>query len=142
VQNFTDIDDKMIKRADEEGTGIKELADKYIEEYFIDAAGLGIKEASVHPKATENIEAIIDMIKELENKGYAYYVNGDVYFDTRKFKEYGKLSHQSLEDLEHGARVEVDEESVILWTLLCGRLKSLVNLHGTALGAKEGRGGI
>jgi cysteinyl-tRNA synthetase len=108
VQNFTDIDDKMIKKADEEGIGIKELADKYIEEYFIDAAGLGIKEASVHPKATENIEAIIEMIKELENKGYAYSVNGDVYFDTRRFKEYGKLSHQSLEDLDHGARVEVD----------------------------------
>jgi cysteinyl-tRNA synthetase len=112
VQNFTDIDDKMIKRANEEGVGVKELADKYIEEYFVDAAGLGIKEASVHPRATENIEAIIEMIKELENKGYAYSVNGDVYFDTRRFKEYGKLSHQSLEDLEHGARVEVDERKL------------------------------
>jgi cysteinyl-tRNA synthetase len=109
VQNFTDIDDKMIKRASEEGITVKELADRFIKEYFIDAEGLGIKEATVHPKATDNIDAIIDLVKKLEEKGYAYAVNGDVYFDTKKFNEYGKLSGHNLEDLESGARVDVDE---------------------------------
>ena len=106
IQNFTDIDDKMIKRANEEGIEVQELAQKYIDEYFKDAKGLGIKEASLHPKATENIDAIIEIIKKLEEKGFAYNVDGDVYFSTQKFKEYGKLSHQSIEDLELGSRVE------------------------------------
>lgn len=110
IQNFTDIDDKMIKRAKEEGISVKELAEKFINEYFIDAKGLGIKKATVHPRATENIDAIIELIKKLEEKGYAYEVDGDVYFSTRKFKEYGKLSHQSMDDLESGARVSVDEK--------------------------------
>jgi len=109
VQNFTDIDDKMIKRANEEGITVAELAEKFINEYFTDAKGLGIKEATVHPKATGNIDAIIELIKKLEDKGYAYAIDGDVYFNTRCFEEYGKLSHQSLEDLEHGARISVDE---------------------------------
>jgi len=110
VQNFTDIDDKMIKRANEEGITVKELADKFIAEYFIDAKGLGIEEATVHPKATENIDAIIDLIKTLEDKGYAYNVDGDVYFSVKKFKEYGKLSHQPLENLEAGARIDVEDK--------------------------------
>lgn len=109
VQNFTDIDDKMIKRAAEENTTVKEIADKYIEEYFKDAKGLNIKEATVHPKATENIDAIIDMIKELMDKGYAYEVDGDVYFEVEKCENYGKLIHQSLDDLQSGARIDVDE---------------------------------
>jgi len=120
VQNFTDIDDKMIKNANAEGITVKELADRFIEEYFIDAKGLGIKEATVHPKATENIEAIIDTVKKLEEKGYAYNVDGNVYFRTKKFKEYGKLSHQPLEDLESGARIEINEDKedpmdFVLW---------------------------
>lgn len=109
VQNFTDIDDKMIKRANEEGITVKELADRFIAEYFIDAKGLGIKEATVHPKATENIDSIVELIKTLEDKGYAYAAGGDVYFSVKKFKEYGKLSHQPLENLEAGARIEVDD---------------------------------
>ncbi len=109
VQNFTDIDDKMIKRANEEGITVKELADRFIKEYFVDAEGLGIKKATVHPKATENIDAIIEIISTLIDKGFAYVADGDVYFDTRKFKEYGKLSHQKLDDLEAGARIDVDE---------------------------------
>lgn len=107
VQNFTDIDDKMIKRANEENITVKELADRFISEYFTDSKGLGIKEATVHPKATENIDAIIDIINKLIEKGYAYNVDGDVYFRVKKFKEYGKLSHQPLENLEAGARIEV-----------------------------------
>lgn len=110
VQNFTDIDDKMIKRAEEESITVKELADRFIKEYFVDARGLGIKEATVHPKATENIDAIIEMIKVLIDKGYAYTLDGDVYFDTSKFTEYGKLSHQNIEDLSLGIRIDVHEK--------------------------------
>ena len=110
VQNFTDIDDKMINKANELGITVKELADQYIAEYFKDADGLGIKRATVHPRATENIDAIIGIIRELEEKGYAYNVNGDVYFAAKKFKEYGKLSHQPLEDLESGARININED--------------------------------
>lgn len=120
VQNFTDIDDKMINKANEEGITVKELAEKFIEEYFIDAKGLGIKEATVHPRATEEIDAIIDLIKKLEEKGYTYNVDGDVYFSVRKYKDYGKLSHQSLEDLESGARIDINESKrdpidFVLW---------------------------
>lgn len=110
VQNFTDIDDKMIKRANEEGVTVKELADRFIDEYFKDAGALGIKQATVHPRATENIDAIIELISTLEEKGYAYNVNGDVYFRVKKFVPYGKLSHQPLENLEAGARIDVGEQ--------------------------------
>lgn len=109
VQNFTDIDDKMIKNANEQGITVKELADKFIGEYFTDAQGLGIKEATIHPKATENIDAIIDTVETLVEKGYAYESNGDVYFETKKFADYGKLSKQPLEDLEAGARIDVTD---------------------------------
>jgi cysteinyl-tRNA synthetase len=109
VQNFTDIDDKLIKRAKEEGVTVKEIAEKYIEEYFRDADALGIERADYHPRATENIPEIIEIIKTLQNKGYAYEVEGDVYYRARKFEDYGKLSHQNLEELEAGARVQVEE---------------------------------
>ncbi|MBE7019282.1 MAG: cysteine--tRNA ligase [Ruminococcaceae bacterium] len=110
VQNFTDIDDKMIKRANEEGITVRELADRFIKEYYTDAKGLGVKEADVHPRATDVIPQIIKMCETLIEKGYAYEVNGDVYFETKKFKNYGKLSHQPLEDLEAGARINVNED--------------------------------
>lgn len=109
VQNFTDVDDKIIKRANEEGSTFEEISKKYIEEFWTDAHGLNFKDATVHPKATENIDEIIDIIKSLEEKGYAYAVNGDVYFRTLKFKEYGKLSHQPIEDLQSGARIAVGD---------------------------------
>ena len=109
VQNFTDVDDKIIKRANEENLTFKEISEKYIEEYKIDAKGLNVRDASVHPKATENIDEIIDIIRLLEEKGYAYAVEGDVYFSTKKFSEYGKLSHQPLDDLEAGARISIGE---------------------------------
>ncbi len=110
VQNFTDIDDKMINKANEMGITVKELADQYIEEYFKDADGLGIKRATWHPRATDNIDAIIEIVKALEEKGYAYNVGGDVYFAAKKFDQYGKLSHQPLEDLESGARININED--------------------------------
>lgn len=110
VQNFTDVDDKMINKANELGISVKQLADEYIAEYFTDAQGLGIKKATVHPRATENIDAIIKLVSELEKKGYAYNVDGNVYYRTKKFKDYGKLSHQPLEDLESGARIDINED--------------------------------
>ena len=109
VQNFTDIDDKIIKRANEEGTTYDVISKKYIEEFWKDANGLNFKKATVHPKATENIDEIIDIISTLIEKGYAYQAENDVYFRTLKFKDYGKLSHQPIDDLESGARIAVGE---------------------------------
>ncbi|MDP4088603.1 MAG: cysteine--tRNA ligase [Bacillota bacterium] len=109
VQNFTDIDDKMIKKANEENTSVKELGDRYIDEYYKDADGLNIERATVNPRATQFIDEIIDFVSELIDKGFAYEVDGDVYFSTKKFGDYGKLSGQNLEDLQAGARIDVDE---------------------------------
>lgn len=109
VQNFTDVDDKLIKRAAEENSTVPALADKYIAEYYKDAQGLGIKPATVHPRATETIGEIIDMVKTLIDKGHAYVIGGDVYFDTESFSGYGKLSHRDMEQQEAGARIEVNE---------------------------------
>ncbi len=109
VQNFTDIDDKLIKKANEEGTTVPEVAKRYIAEFWTDAKGLNVREATTHPKATENIDAIIEIISRLVEKGYAYEADGDVYFRATKFEEYGKLSHQPLEDLEAGARIDIAE---------------------------------
>lgn len=110
VQNFTDVDDKMIRRAAEEGTDIKTVADKYIAEYMVDARGLGIETADVHPRATEEIEAIIRIVSTLIEKGHAYESEGDVYFSTRSFEGYGKLSKTDVDDLESGARIEIGEK--------------------------------
>ncbi|MBU5487223.1 cysteine--tRNA ligase [Clostridium sp. MSJ-8] len=112
VQNFTDIDDKMIKRANEENISVKEVGDKYIAEYYKDADGLNIERATVNPRATEYIQDIIEFVSELIDKGYAYESAGDVYFSTKKFKGYGKLSGQNLEELQAGAsnRVNLDEK--------------------------------
>lgn len=109
VQNFTDIDDKMINRANEMGITVAELAEKYIAEYYADADALGIRRATVNPRATHEIPAIIDIIEKLIEKGHAYEADGDVYFSVPSFPEYGKLSKQSLEELNAGARIEVDE---------------------------------
>lgn len=110
VQNFTDVDDKIINKAREEGVSAGEVSEKYIEEYYKDAAALNVKKASVHPKVTETMEDIIQFVEDLIKKGYAYEVDGDVYYSTRKFKDYGKLSKQNIEDLESGARIEIGEK--------------------------------
>ncbi len=121
VQNFTDIDDKLITQSIEEGVSVKELAEKYIQEYMTDAEGLNIDEASIiHPKATETMDEIIAFIAELEEKGYAYAVNGNVYFEVTKVKNYGKFSRKNIEDLVSGARILVNKEKknpldFILW---------------------------
>ena len=110
VQNFTDVDDKIIKRANEENSTFEEISENYIKEFWTDAHGLNFKDATVHPKATENIDEIIEIIKTLEEKGYAYAVDGDVYYRTLKFKDYGKLSHQPIDDLQSGARIAVGDK--------------------------------
>lgn len=110
VQNFTDVDDKIIKKANEEGVSSLDISEKYIAEYKVDAKGLNVLEATHHPKVTENMDNIIDVVKTLIEKGHAYESNGDVYFSTHSFSEYGKLSHMPLEDLESGARVDVSDQ--------------------------------
>ncbi|MDD2189771.1 MAG: cysteine--tRNA ligase [Eubacteriales bacterium] len=110
VQNFTDVDDKIINKAREEGITAGEVSEKYIEEYYKDAKALNVDKATAHPKVTENMNEIIAFVSGLIEKGYAYESVGDVYFSARSFKEYGKLSKQNIEDLESGARIEVDDK--------------------------------
>ena len=110
VQNFTDIDDKMINKANEEGITVRELADRYIAEYFRDADGLNIRRATVHPRATDSIEEMLKIIQTLMDKGYAYLLEDGVYFDTAKFEDYGKLSHHKLDELEAGASDRVSSD--------------------------------
>jgi len=105
VSNFTDIDDKVIKKANELGTTFVDIAERYIKEYFKDADCLNIGRADVYPRATEHIADIIKFINGLESKGYAYEVEGDVFFEVSRFKEYGKLSKQNLEEIRSGERV-------------------------------------
>ena len=109
VSNITDIDDKLIKKANEEGITVAEVAERYIAEYKKDAEGLGVRPANVHPRATEVVDKIIEIVSHLVEKGYAYESNGDVYFRVHKFEDYGKLSHMPIEDLEAGSRVDVSE---------------------------------
>lgn len=110
IQNFTDVDDKIIKKANELGKTSSEISENAIKEYFTDAEGLNVRRADVHPKVTENMDIIIDIVKTLVEKGFAYAADGDVYFDASKFPEYGKLSHQPLDELKAGARIEVGEK--------------------------------
>ena len=109
VQNFTDVDDKIIKKSIEEGIPASEVSEKYIAEYFKDAHGLNVMDADVHPKVTQSMDIIIDIVKTLVEKGYAYESNGDVYFRTLKFRDYGKLSGMPIEDLQAGARIDISE---------------------------------
>lgn len=109
VQNFTDVDNKIIKRANEEGSSAAQVAEKYIAEYKTDAHGLNVMDADVHPQVTTCMQDIIDFVKALVDSGHAYEADGDVYFRTSSFPEYGKLSKNSMEDLQAGARIGVDE---------------------------------
>jgi cysteinyl-tRNA synthetase len=120
VQNFTDVDDKIIKRAKDEHVSEKEIADKFIGEYFKDAEALSIRKATYHPRVTEHIPEIIDIIKRLEANGLIYMLDGDVYYDTARFEKYGRLGKQNLEELEAGSRVELAEgkrsiSDFVLW---------------------------
>ena len=111
IQNFTDIDDKLIRKANEEGCTVQEIADRYIQEYYVDADALGVERATCNPRATEHVQQIIDLVQTLIDKGHAYATdNGDVYFSVRSFPGYGKLSGQSIDDLESGARIDPTEQ--------------------------------
>lgn len=112
VQNFTDVDDKIINKAIQEDLDAMSIANRFIEEYFTDADALGIRRATVHPKVSEHIGNIIKIVKTLEKKGFAYEVEGDVYFNMKAFKDYGKLSGQNIDELEAGSRVEVSDMKV------------------------------
>lgn len=109
VQNFTDVDDKLIRAAKENGTTVPAIAEKFINEYFTDARGLGVHDATIHPRATENIDKIIEIVKTLIDKGHAYVSGNDVYFDSQSDNKYGKLSHHNMDELEAGARIDVNE---------------------------------
>jgi cysteinyl-tRNA synthetase len=110
VSNFTDVDDKLIRAANQLGEDVPAIADRFIQAYFEDVTALGCKKADIHPRVMENMDIIIEFIDQLIQKGYAYESEGDVYFRTRKFDDYGKLSHQSIDDLQVGARIEVGEK--------------------------------
>lgn len=110
VQNFTDVDDKIIDKARDEGVTPGEISERFIKEYYKDAQALNVKKATVHPKVTENIDEIIKFVSGLIAKGFAYEINGDVYFDTKKVPDYGKLSRQNTEELYSGCRVEIGEQ--------------------------------
>lgn len=120
VSNFTDVDDKLIRVANELGEDVPTIAERFIKAYFEDVSALGCRRADVHPRVTESMEMIIDFIQTLIDKGYAYESEGDVYYHTRKFDEYGKLSHQSIDELRVGARIAVGEKKqdsldFVLW---------------------------
>ncbi|MBU5443735.1 cysteine--tRNA ligase [Paenibacillus sp. MSJ-34] len=120
VSNFTDVDDKLIRKAEQTGSTVPEVADKFIAAFYEDVEALGVRRADLNPRVTDNIEEIIAFIQDLVDKGYAYAKEGDVFFRTLKFAEYGKLSHQNLEELQFGVRIEVDErkenpEDFVLW---------------------------
>lgn len=120
VSNFTDVDDKIIQKANEENVSTQEISERYIKEFFQDTNDLNVKEATKHPKATKEIDGMIDMIETLIEKGHAYAKNGHVYFRTRSFAEYGKLSKKNIDELESGARIAVNDEKedpldFVLW---------------------------
>lgn len=120
VQNYTDVDDKIIKKANDEGVSMSDITERYITEVEKDAQGLGVRPATFNPKATEEIDGMIEMIATLIDKGFAYAVEGSVYFATRKFASYGKLSKKNPDDLEAGARIAVDSQKrnpmdFVLW---------------------------
>ncbi|MNJ32462.1 Cysteine--tRNA ligase [compost metagenome] len=120
VVNFTDVDDKLIRKAEEMGTTVPEVAEMFIQAYYEDLDGLNIPRATANPRVTDSMETIIDFIKDLESKGYAYASGGDVFFRTKKFPDYGKLSGQNLSELQFGIRIDVDErkenpEDFVLW---------------------------
>ena len=110
VMNLTDVDDKIIKKSNEEKIGTEKVTEKYIKAFFEDIENLNVKKADIYPKATAHMKDIIEMIKKLEQKGFAYNVDGNVFYDVKKFKDYGKLSGKKIDELESGSRVEVNVE--------------------------------
>ncbi len=144
VQNFTDIDDKILNRASAEGSSMQAIADRYIADYFRDIRPLNILDADEYPRVTEHISAIHQLIQALEAKGYAYAVEGDVYYNVRQFADYGKLSGRKLEQMQAGELTPMiqSRKNEMLVTLLCGKRQNPVNLPGIRPGVKGDRAGI
>ena len=145
VSNFTDVDDKIINKAIEEGTSADEVSKRFIAECKKDMAGMNVKPATKHPLATEEICGMVDMIQILIDKGYAYEKNGTVYYRTRQFKDYGKLSHKNLDDLRSGERsllVTGEDEKKIHWISYFGNRRKKASHHGSLLGLTVVRVGI
>ena len=141
VRNFTDIDDKIITRAHETGKDTDILALEYINAFYEDMERLYVLKADFEPRATRHIGGMIDMVKTLVEKGYAYVEGGDVFFSVEKFRDYGRLSGRKLEDMNAGSRIAVDKKRDILWILSCGKRPNLTNQNGKAHGALAGRVG-
>ena len=146
VSNFTDVDDKIIAKANEEGVTAKEISERYIAECKKDMAGMNVKPATTHPLATQEIDGMIDMISTLIEKGYAYNVNGTVYFRTRRFEEYGKLSHKNLDDLRSGKPFPSGTEKIrkkIRWSFVLWKTgKKKASRPGRLRGATDVLDGI
>ena len=142
VSNFTDVDDKLINRSKELNESVPEIADRYIKAFYEDVGALNVKRATSNPRVMNHMDEIIDFIKQLVDEGYAYESNGDVYFRTRKFDGYGKLSHQSIDDLKVGARIEAGEQKRMHWTLRYGKRQNLEKLVGRAHLDKDVQDGI
>ena len=137
VRNFTDIDDKILNRAKQEDVPWNDISERYIQNFYRDMRALGITKPSAEPRATEHMQDILNMVEGLVNKGMAYQLEGDVYYSVKKFSAYGQLSGKNLEELQAGARIEVDTRgNKILWTLLYGKPQSLESLAGTVHGER------
>lgn len=142
VVNFTDVDDKMIRKAEQTGTTVPEVAEKFINAYYEDLDGLGIPRATLNPRVTDNMESIIEFIQELIDRDFAYENGGDVFYRTRKFDDYGKLSQQNLDELQFGIRIEVDKRKETRRTSSCGKPRSRERSTGAVHGATAARAGI
>lgn len=142
VKNFTDIDDKIIDRANREGVSIADIAERYIKAHDEDMAALGVRTPTITPRATENMQEMIALIRTLEDKGYAYCVEGDVYFSISDYKQYGGLSGRNLEEMMAGARVDVSDKKKIPWILHSGKTARKANPFGRARGEKAAPAGI
>ena len=141
VKNYTDIDDKIINRANKEGVSCEDIARRYISAYDEDMAAIGVLTPAIRPKATETVPEIIDLIGRLIENGFAYETDGDVYYSVRKFKGYGKLSGKNIEELESGARVEIDERKLDPLDFALWKKTSLMSPRGKARGARGVRAG-
>lgn len=142
VSNFTDVDDKLINRSKELNESVPEIAEKYIKAFYEDVGALNVKKATSNPRVMNHMQEIIDFIKELVDEGYAYESDGDVYFRTRQFGGYGKLSHQSLDDLKVGARIEAGEQKKMHSILLYGKKRNLAKSVGIVHLVKVVQAGI
>ena len=140
VSNFTDVDDKIIKKANEEGVEASVISERFIKECKQDMAAMNVKPATTHPLATQEIDGMIDMISTLIEKGHAYEKNGTVYFRTASFKDYGKLSHKNLDDLQSGFRDLKTRKARLI--LFCGSQRRKESHTGNLRGAKDVRDGI